>query len=429
MAVGAAPGEAPSKTTGETSMVTMPSRRSAGGRRTTALLAALVTLPALVACSAPSEVVPVAAVSARHAAPADLAVSTEGDALVATWAAPATATSMDVTGYELYVDDAAVVTLDAGTTSHRLAGVRPGDRVYVQVRAVGVDGPGQLAEASTEQVWATPTARPRSAAVEEAQAVAATPTAAPTAAPAPTATSVPTTAAPAPVVTVTAAPEPAPTVTREVVKEVEVSTDAAWAALYRDVEDSVVEVTQVECFTGDVSTGSAFFIGPRLLATVAHVVELSEVLTVEIDGRPVPATVIGIDSNQDLALLRLPDAFPGRELVFAAGPPMVGTAHALVGFAWSGDGITRSMSVGTISAELAGPYTGTGRALSDALQSDVQSEPGSSGGPWLTADGRVVGLDHAGVGETANVSIGVGSLRAAQRFASWAEQPRDIRFC
>jgi S1-C subfamily serine protease len=412
-------------------MFAMPTRRSAGGRRTTALLAALVTLPALVACSAPSEVLPVAAVSARHAAPADLAVTTEGDALVATWTAPATATSMDVTGYELYVDDAAVVTLDAGTTSHRLDGVRPGDRVYVQVRAVGVDGPGQLAEASTEQVWATPTARPRSAVVAEAQAVASTPTAAPTSAPVPT--SAPTTAAPAPVVTVTTAPEPAPTVTREVVQRVEVDTATDWRAVYDEYQDSVVQVRRYSCSGLYTGHGTAFFVGPSLLATDAHVVDGDARSTVEIDGDEVETELVGIDRLKDLALLRIDASHPDRVLELSPAFPAVGTEHAVIGFAsidteddpYDFNDVSpqpstgKSLQVGVISAVGIDYHLGAGLVRTGMVQSDAQTEAGASGAPYITADGLVVGMDDLYAGPSSQVTLGLGMPTVVPTLAAW----------
>ncbi|ROP45865.1 S1 family peptidase [Pseudokineococcus lusitanus] len=423
-------------------MFTMPSRRPAGGRRTTALLAALVTLPALVACSAPSEVVPVAAVSARHAAPADLAVTTEGDALVATWAAPPTATSMDLTGYELYVDDAAVVPLDAGTTSHRLAGVRPGDRVYVQVRAVGVDGPGQLAEASTEQVWATPTARSRSAVVEEPQAVAATPTVAPTAAaPVPTPTRTNDFAAtPAPFVTVTTAPEPAPTVTREVVQKVEVDSDTDWRAVYDQYQDSVVQVRRYSCsglFTGH---GTAFFVGPSLLATDAHVVDGDARSTVEVDSAEVETTLVGIDRSKDLALLRIDASYPDRVLDLSPTFPAVGTEHAVIGFAsidteddpydlYDEDqqpSTGKSLQVGVISAVGIDYHLGAGRIRTGMVQSDAQTEGGASGAPYITADGLVVGMDDLYAGPRSQVTLGLGMPTVVPTLAAWVASGQEL---
>jgi len=364
----------------------MPAPHPRRRRGAAALLAVATTGALLAGCSGPAavDVAPVAAVAVRHDAPRDLALRVDGDGLTATWAAPPSADALEVTGYEVFVDDAAPVVLDAGATAHRLDGVAVGDGVLVQVRALGADGPGRTAEASTERVYARPAAAPRAADDEQALVEEATATAAATAgaaavataAPVPTATSTPT-----PTVTVTTEPTPAPTMTRDVVQEVSAAPD--WVALYREVGDSVVQVVSTGCHLGTSGTGTAFFVGPDLLATVAHVVEESAALTVDVDGRLVAAEVVGLDSREDLALLRLAEPFPGRELSFAAEVPPVGSPHALVGFAGA---LGESLQVGTISAVVPS-YLGVGtKVLTDAVQSDVQSAGGSSGGPWLTPD-------------------------------------------
>ncbi|GAA2022016.1 serine protease [Pseudokineococcus marinus] len=354
---------------------------------------------------------PVAAATARPEAPRALALHVEGDAVVATWEAPDGPGAV-MTGYELFVDDAPAVVLDAAARSSRLAGVVPGDGVLVQLRAVAGDLPGRTAEASLERTYRTPAPR---WALEEERAIAAAAAAASAAVPAPAAAPAAVPASARVAEERAAAPAPAPA-----------SSPAApdWAALYRAVEGSVVQVSREGCTPGDASTGTAFFVGPDLLVTAAHVVEDAASLGVVVGGRDETAEVVGLDVAQDVALLRVPTQHPGLALPLAAELPPVGTPHALVGFA---SGLGQSLQLGTVSSVLPAFAGVGGAALTDAVQSDVQTSPGASGGPWLLADGTVVALTSTGV--DTNVTVGAGAPTAAALVDAWSRAPQVVTAC
>ncbi|MEJ5869235.1 serine protease [Pseudokineococcus sp. 5B2Z-1] len=375
----------------------------------------VAAVDAPVVVQAAPRIAPVAA-TARPEAPRALALHADGDAVVATWEAPEGPGAV-VTGYELFVDDAPAVVLDAAARSSRLAGVVPGDGVLVQLRAVAGDLPGRTAEASLERVYRAPA--PRWALEEERTATAATVAAVAAApvAPARAASSSPA-AVPASARVAaerSVAPAPAPA-----------SSPAApdWAALYRAVEGSVVQVSREGCAPGDASTGTAFFVGADLLATAAHVVEDAASLGVVVGGRYETAEVVGLDVAQDVALLRLPTEHPGLALPLATELPPVGTPHALVGFA---SGLGQSLQLGTVSSVLPAFAGVGGAALTDAVQSDVQTSPGASGGPWLLADGTVVALTSTGV--DTNVTVGAGAPTAAALVAAWSRAPQALTAC
>ncbi len=124
------------------------------------------------------------------------------------------------------------------------------------------------------------------------------------------------------------------------------------------------------------------------IATAAHVVSQMRPVIVRLQGgRLMEATVVGIDDDIDVALLKLAapvdiapvlgrsaDLRPG-DWVLAIGEPY---------------GLSQSVSAGVLS--------GHGRHLADEgetlfLQSDVSLSPGSSGGPLLDGNGRVVGMN------------------------------------
>lgn len=120
----------------------------------------------------------------------------------------------------------------------------------------------------------------------------------------------------------------------------------------------------------------------------------------------VDATLVGVDTDRDIALLQLAPVPGGgglRALALASAPPRVGDAAVALGAPY---GYDRSVTAGVVSAldrTVANPARGvatqTGglpRAdLQGALQHSAPTYPGSSGGPVLNAAGAVVGMTVA----------------------------------
>lgn len=259
---------------------------------------------------------------------------------------------------------------------------------------------------------------PVAATSDRDRAATAAPSAAPTGAP---------TDAPTPALTdaATAAPTPVPTVTTEVVREVEVPGEPDWAAVYRDHEASVVQVTSTECFTSGAATGTAFFVGPDLLATAAHVVDLASRSTVELEGKHVETELVGMDRGMDLALLRLVDgSYPDRVLELSREFPAVGTETAVIGFPSRVPETGKSVQTGVISAVGVDHPLADGTTLKGMVQSDVQTESGASGAPYLDRDGLVVGIDDRYAGPTLKVSLALGTPSAAEKIDEWVEDGR-----
>jgi serine protease Do len=150
--------------------------------------------------------------------------------------------------------------------------------------------------------------------------------------------------------------------------------------------------------------GSGFIINPDgLIVTNNHVIKDASRITVTLDdGQTLPATVVGADPRTDIALLKinahhsLPyvelgnsnDVQPG-EWVIAIGNPF---------------GLSETVTAGIVSALGrnigAGPYD-------QFIQIDAPINEGNSGGPLLTQDGKVVGMNSAILSPTGG-SIGIG---------------------
>ncbi len=121
------------------------------------------------------------------------------------------------------------------------------------------------------------------------------------------------------------------------------------------------------------------------------------------DGRQVPAKVVGVDRETDLAVLKITatDLMPAQwgdsdqievgALVWALGSPF---------------GLERTVTFGILSAKhrsgilsARGHLDETAVNYQDFLQTDAAVNPGNSGGPLVDSQGRLVGINTAIAGE------------------------------
>ena len=142
-----------------------------------------------------------------------------------------------------------------------------------------------------------------------------------------------------------------------------------------------------------------------------HVYEKAiEVNCVLGDREMVPATVVGLDPETDLALLKLKldanaaplpaaqladsDEVEAGEFVMALGSPF---------------GFTRSISLGIISNTRRYIGFGTQYQYNLWLQTDAAINPGNSGGPLVNTDGKVIGINTLGSGWAQNIGFAIPS--------------------
>jgi S1-C subfamily serine protease len=131
------------------------------------------------------------------------------------------------------------------------------------------------------------------------------------------------------------------------------------------------------------------------IVTNFHVVHGATEIQVSLsDGRVLPARIVGVDSLTDLAVLKI----PGDDLVAAQwGDSDHVNVGAMVWAVGSPFGLQSSITFGIVSAKHRSGKAG--KVYQDFLQTDAAVNPGNSGGPLVDADGRVIGINTAIVGE------------------------------
>lgn len=146
--------------------------------------------------------------------------------------------------------------------------------------------------------------------------------------------------------------------------------------------------------TEHAGTGSGFvFSSDGLTFTNSHVISVGDVLRVTLlDGTVVNAELTGKDPDTDIAIVKLLDGgFSVAELgdsdELQIGQFLVAIGNPL--------GYQHSVSTGVLSGVGRTLRTASGRPIDNVLQTDAPLNPGSSGGPLINTDGRVIGINTA----------------------------------
>jgi serine protease Do len=181
------------------------------------------------------------------------------------------------------------------------------------------------------------------------------------------------------------------------VPQQESPSDSRYAAVYDATIDSVA-------FVGDSTGGGSGFVYDGYVITNQHVARDAETMDVRFEGGDWrEAGVTATDAYADLAVLSTDIPDYARPLSFVDSVPPVGSEVVALG---SPFGLESSISAGIISGKnraLRNPVTNF--SIPNTVQTDAGLDPGNSGGPLVTMDGKVTGINVAGAGTSVGFAI------------------------
>ncbi|MCI0487609.1 MAG: trypsin-like peptidase domain-containing protein [Blastocatellia bacterium] len=183
--------------------------------------------------------------------------------------------------------------------------------------------------------------------------------------------------------------------------------------IYRNFGEGVVNITSTsyaETWFGiypQEGTGSGSIIdADGHILTNHHVVAGARQLEVQIGEDKYPATLVGTDPDNDLAVIKV-SAPRDRLKIIPLGTSKglhVGQKVLAIGNPF---GLQRTLTTGIISGLERPLRDQRGRTIEGAIQTDASINPGNSGGPLLNARGEMIGINTA-IYSPSGGSVGIG---------------------
>ena len=171
------------------------------------------------------------------------------------------------------------------------------------------------------------------------------------------------------------------------------------------VHNALPAVVTVETSEG---RGSAFFVAPDRLLTNAHVVGREAGVRLKgPDGLDLDATVDRVDTDYDLAVLRIRQPKPGQATLTLGSLDQTRPGEQVIAI-----GSPLGMLQNTVTKGILSGYRQIGPTL--YVQTDAALNPGNSGGPLLDGRGVVVGINSAVIrgAQGLNFAIAIDHARA-----------------
>lgn len=154
-----------------------------------------------------------------------------------------------------------------------------------------------------------------------------------------------------------------------------------------------------------LAMGSGFVVKPGVVATNFHVIDGASSAQAMLTDSDKPLVIDGIlatDASQDLALLKVSGLRVPPLIIDTTAEPEIGERVYAIG---NPKGLQGTFSEGIVSAK-------RNMKTRTLLQLTAPISPGSSGGPVLNKDGRVIGVATATLkdGQNLNFAVGIASL-------------------
>lgn len=163
-------------------------------------------------------------------------------------------------------------------------------------------------------------------------------------------------------------------------------------------------------------SGSGFiFSSDGLVFTNSHVVDGADKIMVSLlNENEIEGFLIGKDPDTDLAILKIyTEGYSVAHMGDTTGL-QIGQFVIAIGNPY---GYQHTVTTGVISALGRSLRTQSGRLVDNVIQSDAALNPGNSGGPMITTDGEVIGVNTAIIQGAQGLSFSVG-INTAKEIAS-----------
>jgi S1-C subfamily serine protease len=174
-------------------------------------------------------------------------------------------------------------------------------------------------------------------------------------------------------------------------------------------KNAVVKITVFKTVKGKpvpVGSGSGFiFSSDGMVFTNSHVVHGAEKIMVSLlNENEIEGIVIGEDPDTDLAILKINTEGYSVAKLGDASQLQIGQLIIAIGNPY---GYQHTVTTGVVSALGRTLQTQSGKLVDNVIQSDAALNPGNSGGPMITTDGLVIGVNTAMIQGAQGLSFSV----------------------
>jgi len=187
--------------------------------------------------------------------------------------------------------------------------------------------------------------------------------------------------------------------------------------IYDKLNSAVVNITTetmginwfLEPVPQEGSSGSGSIIDRRgYVLTNNHVIQNAHKVFINMaDGSQFEGTVVGVDSESDLAVLKFdpPAGMVLQTILYGDSKSLkVGQKVLAIGNPFA---LERTLTVGIVSGLGRPIQTSRNRIIRDMIQTDASINPGNSGGPLLDTQGKMIGINTM-IYSPSGGSVGIG---------------------